>query len=154
MSQVPVSDLKVRSQPLSALNRRINAAFAPRSRFGLVGLIRHIFHLQLPHDSAPKKLRLPHPYGVIISGNTQLGLNNTIYQGVTIGHQHFGPREGAPIFGDDVIVFPNAVVVGAIEVGAGAIIGAGAVVVRDVPPGAIVAGNPAKIVGQVSDDIE
>ncbi len=152
MSQISASDLKVRSQPLSALNRRINAAFAGQSRFGWVRLIRHVFHLQLPRESAAKKLRLPHPYGVIITGGAQLGLNNTIYQGVTIGHQHFGPREGAPILGDDVIVFPNAVVVGAIEVGAGAIIGAGAVVVRDVPPGAIVAGNPAKIVGQVVAD--
>lgn len=149
MSQIPASQLKVRSQALSALNRRINASFAGGRRFSLNLLVRHVFHLQLPPDSAAKGLRMPHPYGVIISGGAQLGFNNTIYQGVTIGHQHFGAREGAPTFGDDVIVFPNAVIIGAIHVGQGAVIGAGAVVVRDVSPGAIMAGNPAKIVGQV-----
>jgi putative colanic acid biosynthesis acetyltransferase WcaB len=47
-----------------------------------------------------------------------------------------------------VDVGANAVIIGAIRIGDGAVIGAGAVVVKDVPPGAVVAGNPAQVIGR------
>jgi acetyltransferase-like isoleucine patch superfamily enzyme len=57
------------------------------------------------------------------------------------------PLQRAPIaVGDDVYFGLNAVVLGGVTIGSGAIIGAGAVVVDDVPPGAIVAGVPARLV--------
>ena len=42
----------------------------------------------------------------------------------------------------------NAVIIGAVKIGDRAVIGAGAVVVKDVPPGAVVAGNPARVIAQ------
>jgi maltose O-acetyltransferase len=48
--------------------------------------------------------------------------------------------------GDDVFLGTNAIVLKGVTVGAGSVVGAGAVVVEDVPPGAIVAGNPAQVV--------
>jgi acetyltransferase-like isoleucine patch superfamily enzyme len=45
----------------------------------------------------------------------------------------------------------SATILGGIEIGAGALVGAGSVVTRDVPPGAIVAGNPAHVIGMCSD---
>lgn len=60
---------------------------------------------------------------------------------VTLGQSH----DGFPTIGKDVIVYAGAVVCGAITVGDGAVIGANAVVVRDVPPNAIVTGIPAKV---------
>ena len=48
---------------------------------------------------------------------------------------------------DDVTIGPNVCIIGAITIGKGAVIGAGAVVVKDVPENAIVAGNPAKVIG-------
>jgi len=54
--------------------------------------------------------------------------------------------EGAyPLIEDGVTLFPGAVVVGAITLGAGVIVGANSVVRHDVPAAAVVAGNPAKV---------
>ncbi len=56
-------------------------------------------------------------------------------------------QEGCFI-GDSVIVLPGT------EIGAGAIVGAGSIVTKDVPAGMIAAGNPAKVIGSVKDYIE
>lgn len=57
-------------------------------------------------------------------------------------------RYGYPTIGDNVIIFPNSVVVGRITIGSNVIIGAGSVVINDVPDNCVVAGNPAKIVSE------
>ena len=54
----------------------------------------------------------------------------------------------APLIGDEVIIYPGACIIGKITIGTQAIIGAGSIVLHDVPPNTVVAGNPAKIVGQ------
>ena len=58
------------------------------------------------------------------------------------GHRHVGLTVG-----NDVLVGANVVVMAGVTIGDGAVIGAGAVVNRDVPPYAIVAGVPAKVIG-------
>ena len=52
---------------------------------------------------------------------------------------------------DDVSIGGNATILPGVRIGAGALVGAGSVVTRDVPPGAVVAGNPARVVKQVSE---
>ena len=57
------------------------------------------------------------------------------------------PSAAPPIdIGDDVWIGARAAILGGVRIGAGAIVGAGAVVTRDVPAGAVVAGNPAQVV--------
>jgi acetyltransferase-like isoleucine patch superfamily enzyme len=56
------------------------------------------------------------------------------------------PRMGAVVIGDDVFLGASAIILKGVTIGDGAVVGAGAVVVRDVPPGAVVAGNPARVV--------
>lgn len=76
-------------------------------------------------------------------GARSIGKNFEIWQNVTIGHQH--PSDLLPQIGNDVKVGCGAIVLGSITIGDGAIIGAGAVVVEDVPPYAVVIGNPSRI---------
>lgn len=63
-----------------------------------------------------------------------------------------GAGHHAPvIIGDDVFVGMNALILKGVTIGPGSVVGAGSVVTRDVPEGAIVAGNPARIIDPVSN---
>ena len=87
-------------------------------------------------------LRLPHPYGVVVGWGVTMGSHVTLYQHVTLGDRG---AEGSdfPTLGDRVVVFANAVIVGAIHLGDGCRVGAGSVVLDPVAAGATVAGSPA-----------
>jgi len=60
------------------------------------------------------------------------------------------PRMGRVDIGDDVFIGTNALVLKGVTVGSRSVVGAGAVVIEDVPPGAVIAGNPAKVVRRPS----
>ena len=55
------------------------------------------------------------------------------------------------VIGDDVFIGARSIILKGVTIGQGAIVGAGSVVTKDVPPRAIVAGNPAKVVKMISD---
>ena len=86
-------------------------------------------------------------FGGITIGPTSIGSDCNIAKGVTIGNVRSGPRQGRPVLGNAVWVGVNATLVGGIRVGDGAAIAPGAFVNFDVPPGALVMGNPGVIVG-------
>jgi serine O-acetyltransferase len=90
-------------------------------------------------------LRLPHPIGVVVAETASLGRDVTLYQGVTIGRR-LAESGAAPVLEDEVTVYANASLVGDIRIGRGAVVAANAVVLCDVPPGAVAAGVPAKVV--------
>ncbi|MDO4975407.1 MAG: serine acetyltransferase [Alphaproteobacteria bacterium] len=91
--------------------------------------------------------KFPHPIGIVINGGAKIGKNCTIWQNVTIGVA-FSKRHKRefPIICDNVQIYANSVVLGGITIGNNAIVGAGSVVIDDVPDGATVAGNPARII--------
>lgn len=86
-------------------------------------------------------LYLPHPTGIVIGQGVRVEAGVTLYQSVTIGRSK---GDAYPVVEGNVTIYPNSVVAGPVRIGAGAVIGAGSVVLKDVPPGAVVAGNPAR----------
>lgn len=87
-----------------------------------------------------------HPTGVVIGPGTTIGRNCAIQQGVTIGaaRSKRSPK-GEPVIGDDVYLGAGSRLLGRLTVGSGARIGANAVVLGNVPPGAVAVGVPARI---------
>jgi serine O-acetyltransferase len=86
-------------------------------------------------------------YGCIaIPRYGKIGKNVTIHHGVTLGRVFGGKKEGVPIVGDNVVIFPGAKILGNVKIGNNAVIGANAVVVDDIPDYAVAVGIPARIV--------
>lgn len=95
-----------------------------------------------------RRFEIEHHGCIVIHGAAQIGDDCLIRQGVTIGNA--GPHDplGAPVIGNHVQLGAGAKLIGRITVGDGAVVGANAVVVRDVPAGAVVGGVPARILKQ------
>lgn len=87
--------------------------------------------------SVGKGLYIVHGDGVHLNCR-RIGNNFTVYQGVTLG---LG-KGGCPIIGNNVTIYTNAVVIGGIRIGDGAVIGANAFVNKDVAPGETIVGIP------------
>ncbi len=91
---------------------------------------------------------IDHGMGVLIGETAEVGDDVTLYKGVTLGGTSLGHGKRHPTIGNDVVIGTNASILGAITIGDGARVGAGSVVVRDVPPRATVVGIPGRIVLQ------
>lgn len=91
-------------------------------------------------------LFIDHGTGVVIGETAEVGNNVTIYQGVTLGGTGKEKGKRHPTVGNNVVISTGAKVIGSIVIGDNARIGAGSVVLRDVPPNTTVVGIPGKIV--------
>lgn len=89
---------------------------------------------------------IDHGMGVVIGETAQIGKRCHLHQGVTLGGTSTMRKQRHPMFGDDVLVGAGASIIGAVKIGNGAKIGAGAVVVSNVPPYATVVGVPGHVV--------
>lgn len=89
-----------------------------------------------------QRLRIEHYNGIVIGGGVVIGDDCRLYHQVTLGQRN----GGYPEIGNRVTIYPGAKILGHIHVGDDAVIGANAVVIKDVPENCVVAGVPAGII--------
>jgi len=95
----------------------------------------------------PRSTRLRHPIGIVIGDGVSLGEGVIIYQNVTIGGARVGDvvKGNYPSIGKNTIIFAGAIIIGNIKIGNNCVIGANAVVTKDIPDNSTAVGVPAKI---------
>lgn len=95
-----------------------------------------------------KDLRFEHINGIVIGRGSVIGDHCVMYQQVTIGQ-----KDGKyPVIGNNAVLYPGCKIIGDIHIGDNAVIGANAVVLHDVPDGAVAAGVPARIIKSTLSD--
>lgn len=99
-----------------------------------------------PGATIGKGLFIDHGSGVIIGETTVIGNNVTLYQGVTLGGTGKEKGKRHPTLEDNVMVSAGAKILGSFTIGENAKIGAGSVVLEEVPPNCTVVGVPGRIV--------
>ncbi len=99
-----------------------------------------------PGATIGKGLFIDHGSGVIIGETAELGDNITLYQGVTLGGTGKEQGKRHPTLRDNVMVSAGAKVLGSFTIGENSKIGAGSVVLKEVPPNCTVVGVPGRVV--------
>ena len=112
-----------------------------------------------PGAKIGRRVFIDHGMGVVIGETAEVGDDCLIYKGVVLGGTSLEKKKRHPTLGRGVVVGSNACILGAIEIGDGARIGSGSVVVRSVPAAATAVGIPGHVVnrkttGDLSADLE
>lgn len=120
-----------------------------------LNIILHSIEIS-PLSKIGENLKIAHTIGIVIGGGVVIGNDVTLYQNVTLGGKKNLKTDQLeyPTIEDNVTIYTGAVVIGNITIGKGAIIGANSVVISDVPPHSIVAGNPAKRIVKDNSNLE
>lgn len=120
---------------------------------GLLGLIAKVQHrrytlkygIQIPRNTKiGYGFYIGHGVGIVINGGTTIGNNVNISQFLSIGTNKRTPAT----IGDNVYIGPNVCIIEDVKIGSDTTIGAGSVVIRDIPENSTVIGCPAKIIGE------
>lgn len=101
-----------------------------------------------PGAKIGRKFFIDHGMGVVIGETCEIGDNVTVFQGVTLGGTGKEKGKRHPTIEDNVLIATGAKVLGSITVGENSKIGAGSVVLKEVPPNSTVVGIPGKVVIQ------
>lgn len=106
-------------------------------------ILYHVYHVDIwGETSIGHGHWWPHPLGIVYSRHAIIGCRVRVFHNVSI----ISSPSGIPVIEDFVTLYAGCCVVGNVRVGRGAIVGAHAVVVSDVPKYAVVVGNPARVV--------
>ena len=99
-----------------------------------------------PGATIGKGFFIDHGTGVVIGETAEIGDNVTVYQGVTLGGTGKEHGKRHPTIGNNVMISTGAKVLGSFKIGDNSKIGAGSVVLEEVPPGSTVVGVPGRVV--------
>lgn len=125
----------------------IARAISQRTKF-LTGIEIH------PAAVIGRGVFIDHGEGVVIGETAEIGNNVVIYQGVTLGGTGKDKGKRHPTVHDNVMISAGAKVLGPITIGEGSKIGAGSVVLKDVPPHSTVVGVPGRVVRLRGEKVE
>jgi serine O-acetyltransferase len=122
-------------------------------RGGWLSMARFVSHVSRfltgieihPAARIGRGLFIDHGMGIVIGETAEIGENVSLLQGVTLGGTSTRREKRHPTLRDNVTVGAGAKIIGAITVGENSRVGAGSVVVRDVPPNAVVVGVPGRV---------
>ena len=110
-------------------------------------LARHLTGIEIhPGAKIGKGFFIDHGMGTVIGETAEIGRNVTVYQGVTLGGTGKEKGKRHPTIGDNVVVATGAKILGSFTVGNDSKIGAGSVVLSEVPPHSTVVGIPGRVV--------
>ena len=110
-----------------------------------------------PGATIGHRLVIDHGMGIVIGETAEIGDDCLLYQGVTLGGTGKDKGKRHPTVCDNVMISAGAKVLGPFTVGKGAKIGAGSIVLKEVPPNATVVGVPGRVVrinGERVDDLD
>jgi serine O-acetyltransferase len=123
-------------------------SFYPFARFFLGRLIYKLGISIPPDTKIGSGFYIGHFGGIVVNGQSVIGKNCNISQGVTLGQANRGRNKGYPTLGDNIYIGPGAKIVGAVKIGNNVAIGANCVVTKDIPDNSVVVGIPGKVISQ------
>jgi putative colanic acid biosynthesis acetyltransferase WcaB len=112
-------------------------------------IVEWFLGVELPYKTIiGKGLKIYHGQALVVNDGTIIGFNCTLRNSTTIGNKIYmdGNPSKSPVIGDNVDIGCNVSIIGPVVIGDNVIIGAGSVVVKNVPSNSIVAGNPARVI--------
>jgi len=129
---------------------RIAHWFNRKKMYTIARIISHINRLITGIEIHPgakigRRFFIDHGMGVVIGETSEIGDDVLMYQGVVLGGTSLEKKKRHPTLENNVVIGSGTIVLGAINIGDNARIGAGSVVITDVPPNATVVGVPGRI---------
>lgn len=101
-----------------------------------------------PGAKIGRRVFIDHGMGTVIGETAEIGDDVTIYQGVTLGGTGKEKGKRHPTIGNNVVISTGAQVLGSITIGSNSKVGAGSVVLKNVPPDCTVVGVPGRIIAR------
>ena len=132
------------------IGHRLTHFFYRRDFFLVARFLSHVNRFLTGIEIHPgakigRRVFIDHGHGTVIGETAEIGDDVTIYQGVTLGGTGKEKGKRHPTIGNNVVISAGAQVLGSITIGESSKVGAGSVVLQDVPPNSTVVGIPGRV---------